>query len=200
MPALSSTLEMRWFLPGQIDLEVADWFEHRCPGQPLSAQTRTDRYLQMPSCETVSIKLREGRFEVKWRQQALGLQVYAKQRAAWLQQRPLEGQLEQWHKLSYSDLFATQQPMPPATPARWLAVHKHRQLRSAQNVQIELVQLTLKQQPWWSLSLEAALSPAAQQRLNAIAQQISETYPGPTLLATQSQAFPAWLLQIETAL
>ena len=57
--------EARWFLPGP----AGDTAEHWIGSGEYSTHQdeRTDRYLLVPGCDTVGIKIREGNFEIKSR-------------------------------------------------------------------------------------------------------------------------------------
>ena len=61
------TTEIRWF--GK-DREVLEQIFEICAGEPVSQPPRTDSYLRTLRHD-LSIKIREGRFEVKWLQSAL---------------------------------------------------------------------------------------------------------------------------------
>ena len=55
--------EMRWFFRGELPPAASDWFASDGYAKPEPA--RVDDYLLLPACDTASVKLREGRFEVK---------------------------------------------------------------------------------------------------------------------------------------
>ncbi|MGF1538822.1 MAG: hypothetical protein ACFB4J_20365, partial [Elainellaceae cyanobacterium] len=92
------TLETRWFYPGELPFEISQWFDTDCigsyvdPNHPFTE--RDDQYFLTPGCELLSLKLREGNLELKWRQQELDT-VSAS--AEW------GGKIEQWLKWSYVD-------------------------------------------------------------------------------------------------
>lgn len=54
--------ETRWYFEGILPGDIRDWFESSGNGS-VEAE-RTDEYLLLPGCESTSIKVREGRFEV----------------------------------------------------------------------------------------------------------------------------------------
>ena len=55
--------EARWFVPEVLRDEVLNWFR---AGRPLDSQeAQLHEYLLFPGCDTVGVKLREGKFEIK---------------------------------------------------------------------------------------------------------------------------------------
>ncbi|MGL4619835.1 MAG: hypothetical protein ACRCZS_12370, partial [Chroococcidiopsis sp.] len=67
-----NSLELRWFISGELPLEVSSWFEQdKLGGQLQAPETREDVYLYVPECEYMGLKLRQGRLEIKWRQAEL---------------------------------------------------------------------------------------------------------------------------------
>jgi len=57
------TAEIRWFRRGEVHPEIRDWFNKSKYKQ--RSGTRTDTYLVYPTAETVRVKFRENRFEIK---------------------------------------------------------------------------------------------------------------------------------------
>ena len=51
--------EIRWFVPGQIPQAVLDWFGAGHALKP--EEKRIDEYLMFPDCDTVGVKLRQGK-------------------------------------------------------------------------------------------------------------------------------------------
>ncbi len=55
--------EARWFISGSLPDEVLRWFK---AGQALDSEgVQVQEYLVFPDCQSVGVKLREGRFEIK---------------------------------------------------------------------------------------------------------------------------------------
>jgi hypothetical protein len=57
------TSEIRWFLPGILPPEILSWFS--AGHVPDSEPVQIHEYLLFPDCESVGVKLREQRFEIK---------------------------------------------------------------------------------------------------------------------------------------
>lgn len=195
------TAEVRWFYPEPLPAHVIAWF---CGKQSLEPQERTDRYLIFPGCETVGVKVREGRFEIKALQGTGGIVRYAPH---------VTGRAECWVKWSYGD--------PPVEPwvralqferADWIDVVKARRLRSfvfdgtqvaevpglAQvelGATVELTRITALDRDWWALAFEAfGASQRNRETLHAVAGIFFAHNPPPVRLnVTQSCSYPTWL-------
>jgi len=197
-----STVEVRWFLPGLIPPEVSDWF-HRNQPKSFAESERVDYYLRITDTDSMGIKLRQGRIEVKQRYRELGLlQLHLQAR----------GLVEQWRKWSFSLVGAgydlSQQPEPAGA---WLAVKKERLLRtyrlsanwqvvpaaldaSGPGCDMELAQVTIQDQPWWSLCFEAfGEEVKLEQNLLLVASHVLESSRPPLLAAECSFGYPHWL-------
>ena len=175
---------MRWFKPGEIPTLINQWFKQVCPGQFLGeVETRTDWYLQpIAPCDYLNIKFRQGRIEVKWREKQLTqVNLYP----------PGEGIIEQWVKWLCE--VESLQAFDPQDSV-WIAVKKARlqhqwQLSSDAFCNVELTQLQVKDQNWWTLGLE---STGDAESLSEIAQAVIETCPE-RFTKTNAAAYPHWL-------
>ncbi len=178
---------MRWFKQGTIPSNIRQWFNNDCPGNLLEElDSRTDWYFQpIAPCDYLNIKLREGRLEIKWRQAQL-----AEIDCGW------QGTVEQWVKwLCQQDSIqgiGDEKGSLENTP--WVAVEKTRSQRQFvlsldTFCNLELTQLRVQDQYWWSIGLE---STGDLDSLHAIALQVSETYPE-TLTGEEAFAYPHWL-------
>ena len=69
-----ATAEVRWFYEGAVSPEVLEWFEQ---GEltPEEQPYRVDYYLRLSDRDSLGIKLREGRIEVKQRHRQHGEQM-----------------------------------------------------------------------------------------------------------------------------
>ena len=173
-----TTLEVRWFSFGEAPLEVKKWYESSL-GELSQPETREDRYLK-PNGDYFNLKLRQGNLELKWRQQELGCYTWGDR---------LEGKVERWQKWTCPKILAKLLPQ-----AGWITVQKRRSQRHHENVSYELTQLTVQESAWWSLAFEAQGSDFS--RFTDVVSQVSQTYPGPNLLAEHSCAYPHWLASL----
>lgn len=165
---METTLEIRWFIEGILPLKIQNWFKNKCPGKSLGQlEIREDWYfcgdrnlaqfIQIPptySLEEINLKLREGNLELKLRQQQLGTEKFG----SW------QGKIEQWSKLSQSEL----EQLLIASPIEkyWIRVTKEREQKIQQNVKSELTRLKIEGNFWWSLAFEMPQNNSDEQLLH----------------------------------
>lgn len=204
-----ATTELRWFFAGTVPQSVADWFTaHVCtdPPQP----PRVDYYLRLDDDDSLGIKLRQGRIEIKQRA-ASGELVQLGERAV--------GQVEAWRKWGFALADADAHLAGLADDAaHWLGVWKQRRwclfdvgengritpapmgtiLERGCACELTEVRLTHAALPWWSLGFEAFGAAGDQrERLLQVAQQFLQLPHAPGLPAENSYSYPYWL-RLET--
>ncbi len=197
------TLEVRWFYPGPIPQDVLAWYHYgeRAPeGQP----PRIDYYLRLPHQDDLNIKLREGRIEIKQRAKQYGVeQLHAR----------VSGLVESWHKWSFgvNDLGSGLGDLAGPQPG-WLAVRKARRLRRylvtdgeevsaiagsapvAQGCNLELAEIKLSEEIWWSLAFETFGPEAALHSIfTCVARHTLRGANVPALDAEHSYGYAHWL-------
>lgn len=197
-----ATEEIRWFFAGTIPLPVAAWFE-ACVSDMPAQLPRTDYYLRLAEGDSLGIKLREGRIEVKQREEA-GTLIQLGERAA--------GRMESWRKWSF-ELAGTEESVP-GTP-QWAGVWKARRwclfvveengriipalpatiLEQGCACELTDVRLADSSEQWWSLGFEAFGGTAVErrERLLHVARQFLGREDAPPLAAEQSYSYPKWL-------
>jgi len=202
------TVEARWFCRGMVPRSVLEWFQAG-GSHPYEPFSRTDYYLRRPAGDTLGIKLREGRIEIKQRQREYGLQR--------LHQR-VAGQVEGWGKWSFALAGADSgiSGVVASDPA-WVGVKKERRLRvyqltadkeviatsagenPAQGCGVELTQVSVGEQVWWSLGFEAfGVESTQQDSLLRIARHVLSASEPPALDAQDSRSYPQWLATLPT--
>jgi hypothetical protein len=195
------TIEVRWFYPGELPAAVSNWFE--TVGVRLeNIDTRSDFYLQSSSPD-VGVKLRQGNLEVKYRQQELG-------------QFAIDGmansRIEQWSKWICVDDAAGLSPTKLADKPGWLKVDKIRDRRlyrvefgdpillnqiatpTVDIASIELTQLQVRSQAWWTVACEYFGSDLDLDR--QFLPLVKTLCAGSSLAAHQAQiscGYPQWL-------
>jgi len=149
------SLEVRWINPGPLETAMREWFARF----PAGTETRQDAYLLQPRLAGLSVKLRDG--------SALDVKSYLG--SPGILGRPGYGRLESWRKWSF--------PYEPscdggAALPGWITVRKQRHTcwvplaaghglapapRPAPQAgcTVELTEVHLHDQPWWSIGLEA---------------------------------------------
>jgi len=204
------TTEARWFIPVILPDAVLDWFR---AGQPLDSEgVQVHEYLLFPDCDSVGVKLRDGRLEIKAMRGA---------------SQPLSancginGRKEQWVKWSFAS--EALQALNPALhqSGHWLKVRKERFLRRFSAERGPLREVTVKQEPfplvgstievtrievdanprfWFSLGLEAfgPTTVAARILEDTLGLFFNEhgSIPGTTLSEYESASYPAWLTKL----
>jgi hypothetical protein len=156
------SLEVRWILPGQLDMAVAGWFPEPQP----ETESREDAYLLHPGMGGLSVKIRAGR--------SLDVKMFLGSPGILDLPGRARGRMQYWRKWSF--------PFRPlgrddSDPDGWRRVRKQRRavsfspageriavvpgdaaLRARCSVELTELRLQyqgLRQQDWWSLGLEA---------------------------------------------
>ena len=166
-----ATVEARWFGVGAPPGDLVAWFEEA--GDVAVEPPRTDRYLRLPSVEGVGVKWRAGRFEIKARR------AEPPARVVW-QRTPAP--LEAWLKWS-----APLAPTGAETPTP-VDVAKRRRLVARGGVQVELAELEVAGQPFWTFGLEGA-------RAGDVEAVLATAWAAaaPRARVTFAGGYPAWL-------
>ncbi|HEX9189775.1 MAG TPA: hypothetical protein VGB87_22055 [Vicinamibacteria bacterium] len=199
------SLELRWFLPDGLPPEVGRWFEEDLPETEMgSPDRRTDTYLFIPGQETLGVKLREGRIEIKWREESRPFEAHG-----------VSGQVERWLKWSWEDAKgpAPAQIGPWAVPdGPWVDVGKTRLQRKYAwsdgrfvaapakailpiGAAVEIAPLELRGRKHGTVLIEAfAPEPRAQEDLLwRAAHVLLGRYPSPRPGIDRSFGYPRWL-------
>ena len=202
-----TTAEIRWFQPGELPMAVLHWFQQDRLGRQLEpAAAREDVYLCLDRTNTqLGIKLRQGRLEIKWRQAELGFWQFGNQ---------VEGKAEIWGKWLCEDPNSKYfQPAAVVAKNSWVSVHKVRSQRLyqvvpgasaiavpsttqlAQGCSLEITQLNIRENAWWSLAFEAVGDEhLLKDHLQSVASWVFGTSSNDLkLLAQDSYAYPSWL-------
>ncbi len=202
--------EARWFIAKVLPDGVLSWFR---AGQALESEgVQVHEYLLFPDCETVGVKVREGKLEIKAMASA---------------PRPLSrdlgvsGRTDQWVKWSFaSEGLKTLDPALHRS-GRWLKVRKDRFLRKfsadmgglvevtakqrplpANGCNVELTRITVEANPrfWFSLAFEAFGPPEGTVKILETAIhsffQEHDRAPGIRLSQRNSLGYPAWLVKL----
>jgi hypothetical protein len=198
------SVEVRWFYGATIPPQMLKWFreEHGSLEDPAC---RVDHYLHLPDRDSLGIKLREGRIEIKQRHRRCGT-VEFHERAT--------GLVEHWRKWSFELTQASERfPQVMVSDSSWIGVSKQRWLHRyritgdrdivpmdaveypEQGCDLELTSVKAEGKEWWTWGFEAfGEPPALQGNLMLVAVQIFAAHGPPIVLdASHSQSYPAWL-------
>jgi hypothetical protein len=197
--------EIRWFLPGEADSSVAEWFERS--DMATEEEPRIDTYLLLPGCISVGVKIRQGHLEIKALTSAPEAVSYA---------NGISGKRASWVKWS-SGIAGASLLTERKGPEQWVQVEKSRTLRlfaaergivtekqpgimiPGPGCQLELARLRLlpegdnwdEAESWWSMCFEA-FGERPSDTLNFVASHepfraLAEVLPG-----ASSMSYPDW--------
>jgi hypothetical protein len=199
-----TTAEIRWFQPGPIPppLRESDLLRG---ASLLRNAARTDHYLLLDQAETVGIKLREGRLEVKHLLSGPKAAVLLPEVAGWF------GLWRKWGFVlpaSESDAIAHSPLWLPVKKTRYLwscdLSRGHIRLigvdttRPVTGCHLEITEVWVRTQLWWTLALEAWGTPETDPQqlyrlLNATTTRALSTLSVRDLPSQDSFSYPAWL-------
>jgi hypothetical protein len=201
-------MEVRWFYRGTLPPDVLAWFQQgaRCSVDP---SQRVDHYLRVAGGDSVGIKLREGRIEVKQRHRQAGV-VRFHERVA--------GTVEHWRKWSFPLAGLNDCLASIAHPASgWIGVYKKRRLQRYQimgdgnlvtistehypnqGCDLELTDVRAAGLKWWTMSFEAFGDEGALRENLALATESILGIADPPVLEIEgSFGYPKWLQILES--
>jgi hypothetical protein len=156
------SLEVRWILPGSLDMAVTEWFA----GFPSEVESREDAYFLDPGMDRLTVKVRAGRLlEVKAFGGSPGILEFGGRD---------RGHMQYWRKWSVPVGPSASVSADPGggDPDGWKRVRKQRRtsrfsLSDGQiavpagsragepRCAVELTEIRVHHQDWWSLGLEA---------------------------------------------
>ncbi len=195
------TAEVRWFFHGPVPGSLRTWFYNLADYVTLEPM-RCDHYLVLTEIDSLGIKVRENRVEVKQRIQARPPTVLAPQ---------ISGKVELWRKWSFALSASALELEPVPNEDGWILVCKTRHIQSytegvdrparsagkaTWGYTFELTEITLGSQQWWTLGLEAWEAKSQNQLLDRLHAAIEHTLgPGSPipLPADASYGYPRWL-------
>jgi hypothetical protein len=202
-----ATMEVRWFYSGTLPTDVLAWFLQR-ERRPVDPPSRVDHYLPVAEGDSLGIKLREGRLELKQRHRRLGV-VRLHRRAV--------GIVEHWRKWSFPLAGINDGLTSVAHPASgWIGVYKRRRLQRFQVLEegnlvatssqhypdqgcdLELTEVRAVGATWWTVAFEAfGREDSLQESLGLVADSILSITDPPLLAAEDSYGYPRWLQMVE---
>ena len=194
------SLEVRWILPGSLDLAMAEWFA----AFPSEAESREDGYIHHPDMAGLSVKVRGG--------QALQVKAFGGSPGILRFRGRVCGRMQYWRKWSFP--FRLTGPAG-GDPDGWKVVRKQRRAsrfslshgRIAVSAPgragepqcvVELTEIRAQDQDWWSLGLEAT---GPRDRLRPVLEATAAVVfarplpPGVDLRLQDSLSYAEWLRQ-----
>ncbi len=154
------TTEIRWFYPGEIPGEIEKWLTS-LNGQFEKQPPRTDHYINVKGSNTLGIKIREGRFEVK--------EIQSSDEKI-LSVKNVKGFAEIWTKWSF-DTVENKYHLNELIKGEFIALKKTRALQkyifdsngniesgfdnfNSDGCNLELTKVIVNKTAWWTLGLE----------------------------------------------
>ena len=195
--------EARWFFHGAASGAADNWLAFDEPEEV--QDQRTDRYLVLPGCETVGIKIREGNFEIKAQASPSRPVTYTD---------AVAGFCNTWVKWSRSADDFSGITDRPRDDERWVFVRKQRRVklfslesgepeevpyggrRLAAGCQVERTDIEVLSgaDRWWSFSFEAFGEPAELLRnLELTVRHVANRNAAISLREDDSMSYPEWL-------
>jgi hypothetical protein len=211
------TIEVRWFYRGILPDEIVSWFNTL--GKPLGKpDARSDFYLQSIAAD-LGVKLRQGNLEVKYRQQQLeaiewaaNLAEGSSDRDRQLYQLFASSKVEYWTKWICNDRAV---PSSGTGTQGWIQVDKVRSQRlyrvefdeSIESIEIdtprsdaaaiELTQLHLLEQDWWTIACEyLGNNISIDRQFIPLVKSLLIAYPASTTTPLVCCGYPQWLSTI----
>jgi hypothetical protein len=205
---LLPSAEIRWFFQGTLSDEILNWFSPPEQERNLESE-REDQYLLLPECDTVGVKLREGKLEVK----AL---ISGPSRFTL---GNIVGRTDQWIKWSFDNKGLQALKDDLLESGKWKEVQKERILRkfstdsgvvrevspkqkpfpvSGCNVELTSIKVNAGQK-WFSLGFEAFGPAAINERLEKVVRSFFEgngDMPGIPLSEIESLNYPTWIRKL----
>ena len=202
------TAEVRWFLKGEVPSNIWEWF-YAGGHEPEEQPPRADYYLRNIEGDSLGVKLREGRIEIK---QRIG------QNAVTRFGKHAEGHVARWRKWSFALAEASGVVAElSGSSSRWMGVWKERQLhtyrvtddQSVENVsgfegmdracawEIAKVKVDGVEGAWWSVGFEAFGSEGELwDTLMAVVNRSFLLANAPSFRVEDSCGYPSWLQKV----
>lgn len=179
--AMESTTEMRWWWRGGSPPQVDAWFAQL--RGVIRDEARTDRYLALATDLDMGVKVRGGeRLEIK--------ALSHRERDVAVSDTVV-GTLEQWLKWSFALAAASRDETEiDQNPGAWIRTCKYRWLVDVEDCALELAEVDVGEERWWSLAAEAAgTGDSGRERLAAGLRWLVAAQPPPQLELTDDCSY-----------
>lgn len=179
------TAELRWFFRGRLPQKVGHWFQ--AESTPTFEGSREDLYFNLMEGDALGVKAREGKLEIKHRTEDLGLKTLSEN---------ISGHLEKWAKWSFEIAEEEINFLKTSiSKDSWISVKKSRWLKRYEACNVELTEIEVDLQNWWTLGFEAfGKESNIVHDLQIAVEQSLINNPFPIALkAADSFSYPKWL-------
>jgi hypothetical protein len=196
-----TTAEVRWFYPGAAPERMAAWFTHVDAATEVEPP-RVDHYLRVLETDGIGIKYREGRIEIKQRHASVPVTLIPR----------AIGLVELWRKWGFGLAAYAENGAVFEEDAEWISVEKRRWVRTYRpgpdgaievtqrsllpqcECSVELTEVLVGDQAWWTLGFEASGEETTLKRsLEAVVCHVINHMPVHTFDLAHSYGYPRWL-------
>jgi hypothetical protein len=200
------SVELRWFYKGQLPNELNTTF---CNSDiKLEPESRTDYYLLIENCDSLGIKLRNSRLEIK----------KLKRNHIELLNKYVNGKMEQWIRWEWNDTNSFNEILQFIQANKynpWIKIDKKRlqkkfvifdnslletlQDNTHFDFSIELTELKVSEHLWWSIGIDSSkIGDNIHFFMQLIKRCINEKYQTNLKLAS-SYGYPEWVSKVISA-
>jgi hypothetical protein len=204
------TAEVRWFFRGEVPANIWEWF-HAGGHEPEEQSPRVDHYLRNIDGDSLGVKLREGRIEIKQRLGGQTLVRFGKRS---------DGYVARWVKWSFELAEASGVVAElSGSSSRWIGIWKARKVLTFQVTdeksikymsgyegidrgcawEIAKVKVDGVERAWWSVGFEAfGNETELGDTLMMVVNQSFSVANAPEFNGEQSYGYPNWLQKVST--
>jgi hypothetical protein len=198
------TIEIRWFYKGEIPNKLYERFSNS--KLQIKPELRTDYYLLIENCDSLGIKLRNSRLEIKW--------LKKRERVNMLE-KDIGGNQERWIRWEWNDTDSFNEILGFIQINKdnpWVKIDKKRIQKKfgifdnslveipQENIHfdfsMELTQLKVYESFWWSIGLDSFQGKYDVHFLEQLIEQYIDEQFWKDLKSTSSYGYPQWISKI----
>jgi hypothetical protein len=198
------SIEIRWFYKGQIPNKLYQLFSNS--NLQTKPELRTDYYLLIENCDSLGIKLRNSRLEIKW---------LKKREHFDFSKKNIEGNQERWIRWEWNDTNSFNEILRFIQVNKdnpWVKIDKKRiqkkfsifdnslveiPLENAHfDFSIELTQLKVYEHLWWSIGCDTFQNKNDVRFFIQLIEQYTDEQFRKSLKSDSSYGYPKWISKI----
>jgi hypothetical protein len=206
---IDGDLEVRWFISDSLPTEIANWIENDSLFKnDIKVEERIDLYLIISNIESIGLKFREDKLEIKYRIKEHSLATH---------EYRIMGKAEIWTKWKWNFSIGKEKEVRQAftegnLKGQRVEVFKKRRQRKfeiltdstfkqipmnkrpSDGCLMELTELKVNDMQWWTIGIDYLTnSEYSVEMLEKAANYLFKDYPGPELRVENSYSYPGWL-------
>lgn len=198
------SIEIRWFYKGHVPNRLYELFSGS--NLQIKPELRTDYYLLIGNCDSLGIKLRNSRLEIKW---------LKKREHFDLPKKNIEGKQERWIRWEWNDTNSFNEILQFIQVGKdnpWVKIDKKRVQKKfsvfdnslveipQENIpfdfSIELTQLKVYEHPWWSIGIDTFQNENEVHFFIQLIEQYTDEQFQKNLKSTSSYGYPEWISKV----